>query len=352
MSNLENPKVSVIVLGHGSRAELSRCIKSLAETEYSNLELIIVDQSRDGGLTTGAGELPKYLQKLGNVLVVHTHKNMGVSFGRNLGAMLAEGDILCFIDSDTEVTSNWLAPIVELLKAREDVAICQSMILDSQDGSKPLIPQCFIDVYGGAHTLLSTRGLGGVSEAFYASGASLAVRREVFKRLGMFDPYFFYGYEEADLAFRAWLTGYSVVFVPSSRVRHPPKNVLRRPHYDRLYYLTRGRLALLIKNYGSASILRYFIPLVLFMTAVALHDLLRRRLQLAMARIKALVDTFMNLKYLFQQRSLVSKLRRVGDSDLVERGLIIKHNPYLNRLRHALSKYLGGLRGGHHIVHN
>ena len=161
-------------------------------------------------------------------------------------------------------------------------------------------------MYGGAHTSLSTRDLGGISKAFYASGASLAVRREVFKRLGMFDPYFFYGYEEADLAFRAWLTGYSVAFVPSSRVRHPPRNILRRSHYGGLYHLTRGWLALLIKNYGLAGILRYFIPLVLFMTAVALHDLLHKRLQLAMVRIKALVDTFMNLKYLLQQRSLVS----------------------------------------------
>ena len=171
----------------------------------------------------------------------------------------------------------------------------------------------------------------------------MAIRKEVLMEVGMFDPYFFFGYEEADLAFRIWRSGYSVVLVPESKVIHGRRwrggKCLQ--DYSRYFYMVRGRLAFMLKNYRSANLIRYFLPLVMFFLVASLRDLIIGRLEVGLARLLAMYHLLKNLRYVIRQRALVKRIG-VVEGDVVDLGLATNYHT----LTRGLVKYIRGITGG------
>ena len=142
---MSNPKVSIIIPHWNGIEVLSECLESLAQTKYSNIEIIIVDNaSTDGSSDWIAINFPE-------VIVVNNNKNYGYAGGCNRGAQVATGDYLVFLNNDTIQDQGWLDPLVDFLNLNPTVAAVQPKILNYFDRGK-------FDYAGGAGGWLDILG--------------------------------------------------------------------------------------------------------------------------------------------------------------------------------------------------
>ena len=228
------PEVSIIILNYNGRTDLASCLASLAGLRYptDRLETMVVDNaSTDDSVAWLKREHPE-------VRLVISPANVGFSAGINLGAKHASGALLALLNPDTRVDQNWLLALLQTMQGSEDVVCAASVVLNWR-GNKidyvgrpndalyllPGVPQ-------NAHPKLESLADGPL---LYASGGAMLIQRDVFLRLGGFDPDFFMYHEDVDLGWRLWLSGYRVLLSARSLVYHkggesarrlPPENVM------------------------------------------------------------------------------------------------------------------------------
>jgi len=169
-----------------------------------------------------------------------------------------------------EVKEGWLAPLLGLMESEPDVAAVSPKILSYKEPEKFEYAGAsggFIDYLG--YPFCRGRILGAIErdhgqyddrrEVFWASGACMAVRADVFKKTGGFDADFFAHMEEIDLCWRIHLAGYKVMVEPASRVYHLGGGTLPNNNPRKIYLNYRNNLAMLYKNLSRRS----FIPILL-----------------------------------------------------------------------------------------
>ncbi len=117
---MKNSVVSVIVPVFNTSKYLKKCIKSILEQSYKNLEILIIDD----GSTDGSFEICEKLKKKDNRIKIFHKNNGGLSSARNVGLKKATGDFVCFIDSDDWVEKDYVLTLLETIGEDADVAIC------------------------------------------------------------------------------------------------------------------------------------------------------------------------------------------------------------------------------------
>ncbi|MFI3165683.1 MAG: glycosyltransferase family 2 protein [Bacillota bacterium] len=120
-------KISIIVPIYNVEEYLGRCINSLVNQTYENIEVILIDD----GSPDNCGEMcDKWAQKDARIIVVHK-KNGGLSDTRNVGIDVATGDLLMFIDSDDYIRVDMVEVLYnKLIEANADIAICDLLYVD------------------------------------------------------------------------------------------------------------------------------------------------------------------------------------------------------------------------------
>lgn len=249
------PKVSVLVLNFNGKHHLKECFESLAQTDYSNYETILIDNaSSDGSVEYTRTDFPW-------VKILALDKNYGFAQGNNLGTEGADGELLVFLNNDVRVDRRWLAELVRPTLEDKGVGLCASKVLfyDRPD---------VIDCAGG---LISPIGAGiniGYGQrdngrynaprlVGHAYGAAMLIRKDLFQEAGGFDPDYFAYYEESDLAWRCWLTGFKTMYVPTCLVYHKSGGTWSRQAQPRkVYYWQLNRLRSLLKNFEKRNMLR------------------------------------------------------------------------------------------------
>jgi GT2 family glycosyltransferase len=163
------------------------------------------------------------------------------------------------LNSDIEVTENWLHPLVSFMDNNPDVASCQPKILSyyQKDHFEHAgAAGCFIDKYG--YPFCRGRIINKIEKdtgqydnqinVFWSSGACMIVRSEAWKKCGGFDADFFAHMEEIDLCWRFHKTGYRVCFLPDSVIYHVGGGTLPYTSPFKTYLNFRNSLFLLYKN--------------------------------------------------------------------------------------------------------
>lgn len=255
----DRPRVSVCVLNFNGTPFLASCLDHLANSEETDLEVIVVDNgSRDGSrslLATRAerGASPRFTSVL-------LDRNAGYSGGHNAAARLAKGDYLAFLNASVDVDPGWLR-FLDDLDSHSEVAVSQPVVLDAKAPGRvesmgsAMGRTGLLDVVGRGRTLEEAMPAGPRSfDVFSTLGAAFVVRRDVFESLGGFDESFFLYFEESDLCWRAWLAGHRVtVFVDPAR----PSIVRHRVHatipssFDIDVAFDRNRSLSMVKNLES-----------------------------------------------------------------------------------------------------
>jgi GT2 family glycosyltransferase len=322
---VNNPKVSVIILNYNGLKFIRHCLDSVLNTNYADFEVIVVDNaSRDGSIELAEKIFPKNA----TLKIIKNKINRGFAEGNNIGAKHAKGSSLVFLNVDTEVNQDWLKELVKVIESDDRIGAAQCKLLIAQDRNKLESVGHYID-YTGTESAESTSIKGqfdkgqydAVREIFYARGAAMAVRKDVFFKAEMFDPAYFMDHEEIDLCWRIQLLGYKIVFVPKSIVYHYGGALVgnREKNPIILFHLRKNHIASLIKNYELKNTIKYLPLYLTFLFGHALLAIPKGKTKIALAYIEAVQWVLKDFKYIYTQRLKVQySIRRVSDSAIMK----------------------------------
>jgi GT2 family glycosyltransferase len=212
------PNVSIVVPVYGQIDHTLHCLRALsAQWSSSPFEVIVVDDCSED--RTGA-----VLERIDGLNYLRNPENLGFVHSCNRGAEAAAGEILVFLNNDTIVLPGWLDRLKEVFDRRADAGAVGSMLLwpdgRLQEAGATVSRSGDGWNYGRDGDPNDCR-FNYLREATYCSGASLAVRRDVWRDVGGFDTgYAPAYYEDTDLAFRIRSIGLRVYYQPFSRVIH------------------------------------------------------------------------------------------------------------------------------------
>lgn len=214
------PKVTVVIVNWNGKIYLDRCLTSVAAQTYDNYNVILIDNAS----TDGSAEFVR--EQYPQVKIITLDRNYEFAKANNIGIRMAiqEGaQFIALLNNDTKVEGEWLSELVKAMYRDPGVGICASKMLRMDD---PRI----IDSTGHYFVdgIIRDRGNGELDIGQYDSkakvvggcaGASL-YRKTMFDAIGLFDESYGFYYEDAELSWRAYNSGWKAVFVPTSVVYH------------------------------------------------------------------------------------------------------------------------------------
>jgi GT2 family glycosyltransferase len=314
--------VSVIILNYNGRRNLGKilenCLSSVFETDYPNFEVLFVDNaSIDGSVDL----IRRKYASSGKLRIIQNEQNLGFAEGNNVGIRLARGEYIALLNTDTRVDSAWLKELVCAIQP-PDVGSAQSKLLLMKNPSLMDCAGGFIDQYGYHHYEVGcgerADSYNSVCEIFYAKGAGMILKREALRAAGLFDPKIFLFFDETDLCWRIRLTGFKVIFVPTSVVFHAAGETTSKiREKQRLYFSTRNHLLVLLKNYGAKNMVRASVVSVIWEIRNVGKFVLKRKPNLILSTLAALLWNLFNLKSTWAKRQVTQKvIRRVSDETI------------------------------------
>lgn len=261
------PLISIIVPTFNGLNFLKKCIPSLIQTNYPNLEIIVID---NGSTDKSASFLESNYP---SVILIQFKHNMGIAYAYNAGIKLSSGSYVSFVNNDMEFDSNWLISLLLTLVNNDKIAGCDSKYLDYYDRKridKSVGVGRFMDRFGNGLSIGGgecDKGQYDIDmEIFY--GLSL-FKKDLVIKAGGFDEKFFAYAEETDLCWKLHRMGYNIQYVPESKIYHigggtttlyKEGKKIKKDIF--IFHSYKNRLRMLIKNnFGFTllfSILIYF----------------------------------------------------------------------------------------------
>ncbi len=215
----EKPLASIIIPVYNQKEYTIQCLDALKKYTQEDLyEVIIVDNCSTDGTHD-------YLMDIeGSVKVVTNRENQGFTIACNQGAREASGKFLVFLNNDTKPLKGWLTALLDTFKLGDDIGAVGSKLIYPDMKLQEAGGIIFSDGNGwnfGRGDLSDKVQYNRLVEVDYCSGASLAVRRDLFETVGGFDEMYAPAYyEDTDLCFTLRERGYRVFYQPESEVIH------------------------------------------------------------------------------------------------------------------------------------
>ncbi|EKE20270.1 MAG: glycosyl transferase family protein [uncultured bacterium] len=208
------PKVFVVILNFNGIKVLNNCLACVFNSDYSNLEIIVVDNaSTDESLTQAR-------LKYSRATFIKNSHNIGFSKGNNIGiryALEKFADYVFILNNDTLIEKNTISQLVKT--AEKEEAIVSPLILE-RDASKIWFAGGKINWKEVKTTHVTNQESSTPYASEYLSGCAMIISKDVFKKIGLFDERFFLYYEDADFSLRAKNARFKLVVDPSIKIVH------------------------------------------------------------------------------------------------------------------------------------
>lgn len=299
-------KVAIVILNFNGRNYLEKFLHLVVE--YSpGCQVVVADNgSTDGSIS--------YLEKHHPLVKrIILSKNHGFSTGYNLALQQLSAKYFVLLNSDVEVTPHWVEPVISLMEDNCRIAACQPKILSYSE--KNLLEYAgaaggYIDILGypfcrgRIFSILEEdqEQFNDTRKIFWATGACMFVRGEVYHQLGGLDGDFFAHMEEIDLCWRMQHAGYEIYYQGISSVYHVGGGTLPKSNPHKTYLNFRNGLAMLFKN-SRYSELIWKLPCRLFLDHIAaLHYLIKGNTGNFFAIFRAQKSFLQNIGRLFVAR--------------------------------------------------
>jgi GT2 family glycosyltransferase len=267
------PSVAIVILNWNGRKFLEQFLPSVMASVYDNKTVVVADNaSTDDSVEFIKTHYPQ-------VKLIINSSNGGFSKGYNSALKQVQADYYVLLNSDVEVTPNWITPIIELMEMDTSIAACQPKLLAYHNKTQfeyagasggwmdslgyPFMRGRVFDVCEGDKGQYDEP-----QQCFWASGAALFVRASVYHEVGGLDDYFFAHQEEIDLCWRMQLAGYKVYVQPASVVYHVGGGTLPKGNSKKTFLNFRNNLIMQAKNLPFASA-AWKIPFRISLDAVA-----------------------------------------------------------------------------------
>lgn len=252
-------KIAVVILNWNGAKLLEQFLPSILSFSSEATIYVADNASTDSSIQVIKAQFPL-------VKIIQNDGNYGFANGYNIALQQVEEEFYALVNSDIEVTENWLAPILSIFENEKDIAIIQPKILDFKN--KEYFEYAgaaggFIDKYGYPFCrgrLFETiekdnHQYDDEIELFWASGACFFIRKAVYRTLNGFDGDFFAHQEEIDLCWRAFNLGYKIKYTFKSVVFHVGGATLNQANPKKTYLNFRNSLLMLLKNLPKKQLL-------------------------------------------------------------------------------------------------
>lgn len=320
-------KVVVVILNWNGRKFLEDFLPSVIKYSSKDAELIIADnQSSDDSVSFLQENYPQ-------LRVVQNNDNGGYAKGYNDALKHIDAEYYILLNSDIEVSENWINPIINYMDGNLSIAACQPKILSYHEKENFEYAGAgggFIDKYGYPFCRgrifqeieKDNRQYDDIKEVFWASGACMFVRAETFHELGGFDDDFFAHMEEIDFCWRAKNNGYKIYYHPKSVVYHVGGGTLPKSSPKKTYLNFRNNFFLLYKNVESKRLFFVFFWRLILDGIAGFKFLLDGSLKDALAVIKAHFHFYGSIPSLAKKRRHLTQTE-VGQ--VYQRNIVYEH---------------------------
>ena len=252
-------KVAVVILNWNGVAYLEKFLDHVLEhSRNDDTEVIVADNaSTDNSLEWLQANHP-------DVRIIRNRINGGFAKGYNDALKQVDAEYYVLLNSDVEVTANWIAPVIQLMDTQKDVAAVQPKILayhDKESFEYAGAAGGFIDKYGYPfcrgrifqHLEKDQGQYDDTREIFWATGACMFVRARAYHELGGLDEDFFAHMEEIDFCWRLKHKGYRIMYTSESKVYHVGGGTLPKASSFKTYLNIRNNNVMLFKNLPRSS---------------------------------------------------------------------------------------------------
>lgn len=271
------PSVAVVILNWNGRKLLEEFLPSV--TRFSTgAQIIVADNaSNDESVNFLKINYPE-------VRIIQNDRNYGFAKGYNVALQEVNAEYYILLNSDAEVTESWLDYLIRFMSANPSIGAAQPKIKDrnkKNDFEYAGAAGGFIDKWGYPfcrgrifNDLETDVGqYDDAKEVFWATGACMAIKSNVFKEAGKFDDDFFAHMEEIDLCWRIKNLGYKIYCVPQSVVYHVGGGTLNKYSPGKTYLNFRNNLMMMIKNLPSKKLFRTILIRLILDGAAAIRFL-------------------------------------------------------------------------------
>jgi GT2 family glycosyltransferase len=339
------PTISVIVLNYNGAPWLERCLASLHnQTIFGRLEVIVADNASPDQSDRLARAL---MGGWPNARVIQHGANLGFCEGNNRAAAVASGRYLFFLNNDTWLEPDCMERLLETVQTWGANAGTPLMLNYDEDSVQSSGGGGF-DIFG----LMSlARPQTRPREIFVVGGCSYLIERELFERLGGFDPVFYMYADEYDLSWRLWVAGGRAIVVPAARLHHRgaagvnptggSRIVEIRTSDTKRFYTNRNCLLVLLKNSQGPLLLLIPLQLLLLLTEGLMGALLLRRWSFFRKAYLGAIGACWQLRgHVRAERVRLSRLRRRSDWRMLRflRLRLNRWEEFINLRRHGLPK--------------
>lgn len=325
----KKPLVSIIIVSWNGKNWLKGCLQTIKKQTYTNIEIIIVDN----GSIDGSVEWIKQFYPECVVLPLKT--NVGFAEGNNKGFKESKGDLIYFLNNDTELSINAVEELVTSFYNNPQLGGVQSKLLLLEDKKRIdtigafLTPTGFL--YHNAFGHVDKKDLDKSIPLYTLKGASMMFRREVLLKVlvnnNVFDTDYFAYFEETDLCHRIWLSGYTLYYSPKAIVWHHMGATSSKMDNNYVqFHSFKNRIMTYAKLFELSTLL-WLIPChIIVSESYAFITLIKGNLALWWTVQKAIFWNIKNCYYVFKKRIYVQRyIKKVKDKDLLP--IILKHPP-------------------------
>jgi GT2 family glycosyltransferase len=318
------PLVSIIVLNWNGKQWMDKCLTSIRQQDYQNIETIFVDnRSTDGSV--------EYLKlKFPWVRVIENDKNYGFAKGNNIGINAAEGELILLLNNDTWIRNDLVSNLVkEKAEKGYDVIAPLEAKYDGLD-REPYATT--LDILG--HPVVIDKPTTEVS-SFYLRGVALLFDKDLIDEVGGFDESFFMYVEECDWFWRLNLQKKHFGYSHDNFVYHAGAGSTGKGIKEKVFlWRNENTPQMLLKNYSFVT-LCWVTPLYLvqnFIEIIFFTILMKPKISLTY--IRAVIQFASNFNTILARREIVQKNRTVSDSEIIK-----KMYRGLGKLRHLVKYY-------------
>lgn len=320
-------RIAVVILNWNGQKFLEKFLPSLLENSSNIAEIIVADNaSPDGSVEYLKSNFP-------TVRIIQHKQNHGFAKGYNLALAQVEADYYILLNSDIEVTQNWIQPVIDLMESDTSIAACQPKIRSYTEPQKFEYAGAaggFIDKYGypfcRGRMFLSVEEDDGqyndTIEIFWATGACMFVRASLFHKFGGLDEDFFAHMEEIDFCWRLKNEGYKIMYCPASVVYHIGGGTLPKASWRKTYLNFRNNCILLYKNLPDNLLFEVFVKRLILDGIAAMKFLITAGFKDFFAVSKAHFSFYGSIRKTRQKRK---KLKQGQVKNIYQKNIVFEY---------------------------
>jgi GT2 family glycosyltransferase len=303
------PSLAIVILNWNGKQLLQRFLPSVVK--YSPGARIIV---ADNGSSDNSIDFLE--ERYPEVGIIKLQKNYGFAGGYNKALKEVDAELICLLNSDVEVTKGWLTPVLKLLEENPDIGIVQPKIKDLKRPSYFEYAGAaggFLDFFGYPfcrgrifQSLEEDTGqYDEIREIFWATGACMFIRKEIFSELGGFDTDYFAHQEEVDLCWRARNHGYKVFYTGASEVFHMGGSTLNNMNPKKTFLNFRNSLFSITKNLPRKKAFPIILSRLLLDGIATIRFIFQLKLKHAWAIVRAHLSYYAHFFRMLRKREKV-----------------------------------------------